>query len=559
MVSPAGARTAQGLARTLGLVVVAATLLAVAYTTFAAGPDASAAPARAADNLYPLLSVRADNHLLGGLDDLSFEASYLSAAGNTESVTITTPGGFGASVIQAAGTKLGTAGVGVVTAAGGSITRYLGSLLVMDPAAYAADPNAQACDPGTHTAVWSLVTGIVASGIITIPIAVDARGSGYRLTICLGAVQALGRQTEYVYFQPSGIFRNPARHGNYMFDGTVTPFASASSAANPASAYEFRAYEVLPQELGIAPTYNPDTRTLAVAGLLSADTLPHPASRVELYGAASSDAIQWHDLGGTVTNKDGSFQFTKKQSRLEYPYVYAEVGGTNSPACPGSSAAPGGCASESFDWRTSAAVMVVSSQPITARTAPAELRNVLLTAHTVSTVAGAPAAGFINLPIRKAGLSENLDPRTPCGGKLSDFPSLETGAIGFFTSPSKTDVLQWANRLKPGLAASVMRSELDGARQGCAKFETTDATGLQTTNRLVAVVPLPPYGADTRLALITHLTQGKQSAYYAKVLLQRGDYLMVVEVLSSASPSRTFVTQLATTAANRFDNLPTTR
>src|ERR1043165_8442762 len=110
-----------------------------------AGPAAPARVAHTAD-AFPIFEVSGDDHLLNEVDDLSFEAYNLDAAGDTATVTIRTPKGFGASIVaHAVGARLGDAEVGTVKRSGGSITRFNGGVLVMSPAAFDADPDAHAC------------------------------------------------------------------------------------------------------------------------------------------------------------------------------------------------------------------------------------------------------------------------------------------------------------------------------------------------------------------------------------------------------------------------------
>ncbi len=319
-----------------------------------------------ADSYYPLLTVSADAHSLNAADDLTFNLEYLSSAGQAGKVTIQTPRGFNASLVQAVGTNLGAAGLGVLPAGtnisaapSAPITVFKGSLVVADPNAFAADPVAQACAPGHHTAIWSLSLENVRDGSLALPVAVDASRGGYKLTICLEAVQAASKEGEYLYFTPNEIFRNPAQHGLYLFDGVVTPFSDTDAATTPSS-YEIRAYETLPQVLTATPNYDPATKTLTVTGKAVADNRLVKGASVELYAANSADAINWKDLGSAVTGADGSYSFSTKLNSLHYTYLYANIEGGNQPACPGTSSQPAGCASTSADGGSSVLEKITS-------------------------------------------------------------------------------------------------------------------------------------------------------------------------------------------------------
>jgi hypothetical protein len=309
--------------------------------------------------------VNGDSHVLGEVNDLVFNLEYLSSAGQAHSASIQTPAGFTGSFVHAAGTKIGTAGLGVLPAGTNistthaAITRYVGSLMVADPAALANDPTLLACSPGSHRAVWQLTLANVANGNLSLPVTVDVSQGGYKVTVCFGALQAAGKEVEWVYFAPDEIFRNPARHGTYLFDAVVTRFG-AEGAPDPASAYELRGYQPLPQRLTVVPSYAKGTKLLTVTGKLDADGKPRKGLSVRFYAATTQSAANWTNVGSTLTRRDGGFTFTRKFSSLRYAYVYAVAEDLNSPTCPGASAQPAGCASTSTDGRSSAAVRIVA-------------------------------------------------------------------------------------------------------------------------------------------------------------------------------------------------------
>jgi hypothetical protein len=320
-------------------------------------------PSASAYAYYPLLRIQADYHLLGGADDLTFNLEYLSSAGQAEKVTIQTPAGFNASLVQAVGTNLGRAvlgalpaGTNISAAPTAAVTRYTGSVMVMDPSAYASDPTAQACAPGVHTAVWSLtllsVTGAHPGQKLVVPVAVDASQGGYRLTMCFDALQAMGDEVEYVDLTPEQVFRNPGKHGTYLFDGVVTPFQAADSSTAPSS-YELRAYEVLPQLLTATTNYAQQAQLLTVTGKLQADGRARKNTWIHVYAANSDQALNWADLGTAVTGSDGSYSFTTRLTKLRYHFVYTSVDPSGGATCPGTSAQPAGCASTSSDGRSS--------------------------------------------------------------------------------------------------------------------------------------------------------------------------------------------------------------
>jgi hypothetical protein len=313
---------------------------------------APAAGPALADSAYPILEISGDSHLLGEANDVSFDAYGLDAGGDTQALSIRTPAGYSASMIHAVGSNLGDAEVDVVRAGSTRITAYQGSLLVADPAGYAADTDAQACDSKPHVAVWSLSLANVAHGHLVIPVAVDRTGKGYTFTICFSAVQAIKREVSEIFFTMNGVFRNPSRHGVYLFDATVTPYAADGTGPDPSSSYELRGFELLPQTLTIDPQFDPSTKTLTVTGVLQANGRARSDTNVHIYAAKSANAVDWVEIGVAVTTRTGAYSFTKKFGNLQYTYVYAHVNHYSWPTCQGGSSLPGGCASYSWDGRS---------------------------------------------------------------------------------------------------------------------------------------------------------------------------------------------------------------
>jgi len=320
----------------------------------------------AAAAYYPLFQVNADDHLLGGVPDLTFNFTYMSSAGPAERLVVKTPRGYNASLSQAVGTKLGEAGIGLLPSGTNTtqdptakVARYVGSLVVMDPAAYAADTNAQACDPGSHTAVWQLSVVSPSNEPLTVPVAVDASAGGYVLTMCFDAIRAAGDEIEWVYFTADQLFRNPGTHGAYLFDGVVTPFASDGTTANTAGDYELRAYESMPQLLTASPTYDSKTKTFSVTGTLTANGRARGLVDIRVYGAPTANDSNFALLGSTTTSSTGSYSFSKRIATLKDTYVYTLVSDSFSATCPGTSSQPAGCASISYDGRSSLLAKVV--------------------------------------------------------------------------------------------------------------------------------------------------------------------------------------------------------
>jgi hypothetical protein len=232
---------------------------------------------------------------------------------------------------------------------------FTGQLVEMDPAAYAASQSAQACDAGSHTAVWEMNVKSTSGTSLAVPIAIDQVASGHQLTMCFDDERAQNLTVAGVDFYRNDGLTSPVRLGRYVLDAIVTPFA-ADGSPDPSSAYELRAYEILPRALSAASTYNPATHVLTVTGVLTYQR--KPSSRVPIdVSAGTSRAGLLPTVGYTRTAAGGKYTFRKKLARAPR-YAYAEVDDYEYSSCPGSSPAPAGCLSYSLDGVLSATIRV---------------------------------------------------------------------------------------------------------------------------------------------------------------------------------------------------------
>jgi hypothetical protein len=330
--------------------------LLVPVVALVAGLLAFPAAAPAIDyDAVPILNVSGSGHLLGQSVDLDIDAEHLDMGGAPERLVVSTPYGYGVNLVHSAGTNIGFAFVATVPSTGNEDeTLYFGDLIAMDASAYAASPSAQACAPGVHTAVWMLqVSTLDDSVALGIPIAVDAAtGGGYTLTMCFDDERAKGLVVTAVDFDADETFTNPATAGRYVFTGLVTPFA-ADGTPSPATAYEFRAYEDLPQTLTASATYRVATKTFTVTGVLRAVGAPRTGINVHVWaGQTSVPRLGDKDAGLAVTKTNGSYVFTKRLARAP-AYSFTYVNHYWGAGCAGVSSAPSGCVSYTIDGRDS--------------------------------------------------------------------------------------------------------------------------------------------------------------------------------------------------------------
>lgn len=316
--------------------------LAAALALLVPGSSSAASPT------VPLFNFGENGHALGEPVDVDFDAFNLDATLSPERFTISIPQSFGAALGRAVGAQLGVASVITTPAGGGAQTEFDGQTLVMDAGVFAADPAAEACSPGSHTAVWQLAVSSHGGQSLSIPIAVDSSPGGYELTMCFDNEQTQSLKVSEVYFQLKGMFRNPTAPGQYLVDGVVTPFGTDGKPSAP-SAYEVRAYAVLPQTLTATATYNRVTKIFSVSGVSKLNGKPRSDVAVHIYTGPNADGTHMTLIGSANTAASGAYTFSKKLSTAP-KFMVGEVDHYYRSICPNATQ-PGGCVSDTTDGR----------------------------------------------------------------------------------------------------------------------------------------------------------------------------------------------------------------
>jgi hypothetical protein len=302
-----------------------------------------------ADATLPEFDVYTVNQTRGAMTSLSLEVILLPGSPAATMVVITVPAGYGAKLAQQIGSRLGNAEVDL---AGGTSALIKGVTTVSDPNAFAANPLAQACAPGAHTATWSLNLDDSTS----VPIAVDtlASGGGYRVTVCLNALQHPGSEPVDVYFELNGVFRNPAAPQIYWWRALVTP-TDASGAASPAGAFELQGGEPIPEPLTFRTTWDARHHLLTAHGVLIGGGAPRSAIHVHLFAGATGNKRKMREIGVATTTRSGAYIF--RQHRATKPaYLYAHVRFYIFDQCLEPTTAPAGCVSRTIDGTDSVTV-----------------------------------------------------------------------------------------------------------------------------------------------------------------------------------------------------------
>jgi hypothetical protein len=288
---------------------------------------------------FPAFYELSDAQELSTTVGVDFDFENLDSAGETERIVLTVPSAYGVDLAHAPGKNVGGAHIVTVPIGGGAATDFTGGLV-----ASSAQNDQQGCGPGSHTAVWQLQTRSKTGLTLDVPIVIDHAAAGYTLSACFDAEHAQGREISLFEFYPASSIATPSHPGKYLFDATVTPFASDGS-ASPPTAYEVRAYETLPQDLTAAPTYDPRTKMLSVSGKLTVQGKGAAGKQIEIDGGPTTKLFK--KVGVATTLAGGVYLFKKRFATMPR-FVYSQIEAESYGVCSGSSAAPGGCASYSL-------------------------------------------------------------------------------------------------------------------------------------------------------------------------------------------------------------------
>jgi hypothetical protein len=260
--------------------------------------------------------------------------------------TIYSPRGYGVTLTQAPGTRLGAlSGVIKVGTAGGARANVEGTVTADNP----ANHTTSTCSPGTHEAVWILEFG-AAGTTFRLPMYVDRVTTGpeaafasARMQICLPspyqpppAGAPSGVSLIVAAFSVRSVFRNPSTRGTYPWNGIFVPWtpAIATPTLNPAQTAQSTAFVRLPVQLTVkAKRQRRGNRTFAVVtSCLTEAGLGIRGIRVNILGGTTARRVR--RVAGGRTNARGCVTTrVRVRTRVMFFRASADVPARQASAC----------------------------------------------------------------------------------------------------------------------------------------------------------------------------------------------------------------------------------
>lgn len=175
----------------------------------------------------------------------------------------------------------------------------------------------------------------------------------------------------------------------------------------------------------------------------------------------------------------------------------------------------------------------------------------LLTAGDLDALAGAPT-GIQEVPADDAGLTQDPDPRTPCGDRAS-LPPWETAAVTSFTwSRAPLGVVAHAVWELPPASGerlfSEFRRDLD---PGCPAYRSRTPTGEQEVT-LLDEIEIEDAGDADAVAWTSRISVGPAGGFGAAGVAQRGERFAIVFLISEGRLPDGFVAGAVEAAARRL-------
>lgn len=274
--------------------------------------------------------------------------------------TIYAPSGYGVTLGQAVGTKIGDVDATLILRGGGNAqVDVTGEVIVDDPLAHPNDPCVQG--QGLHQAVWKLnIT--VAGTPLTVPMYVDKITAGPEAAFASAKIQfclagpigtPAGAQLLFALFDVNGVFANPGHTQDRLWRALFTPYTPGTPNPNPAGTSEGQA--LVPGRVSLKLRVKSLRHgRIVISGRLLVSGSPFRGATIELY-------VGNKKVGTARTKPNGTFTIKKRiKKKTKYRSLVAFVGGLAS--CPANAlpGVPKGCQSATISF-------VATSNSVTAR------------------------------------------------------------------------------------------------------------------------------------------------------------------------------------------------
>ena len=262
--------------------------------------------------------------------------------------TIYSPRGYGVTLGQAPGTRLGSLSGSVYTyALRGPRRAVEGTVTADNPAAHVSNP----CSPGPHEAVW-ILEFTLGPGSIRVPIYVDRVTAGpeaafasARMQICWGSPYvpptAFVPSLIVAAFSVQGVFTNPGIRGAYPWNAVFVPYTPGTGTQNQANTAQTTSLVRLPTRLGVtAKRQKRGNRTFAaVTACLTEAGTGVRGVRVNIFGGVTARRVRRVAFGPTNARGCVTRRISVPHARHVLPGPRRGPGAPRSRLCPGDRAA----------------------------------------------------------------------------------------------------------------------------------------------------------------------------------------------------------------------------
>ncbi|HEX9350674.1 MAG TPA: hypothetical protein VF877_05340 [Gaiellaceae bacterium] len=285
---------------------------------------AFAGPAVAAYN--PTLIALSTNNAPGRPTTMILGHTQEASEDPTVKDTIYAPPGYGVTLTQPAGTKIGDITAHLILRGAGNAEVDADGQVVTDTQANYTAAATQCTGTPTHEAVWRADITVQGTGTqIQVPIYVDhvvgaeATFATAKLQLCLAGPFGTpnGAQLLFAIFNVNGVFTNPTSTTDRIWRATFTPYAPGTPTPNPAGTTEGQA--LVPGRVSLSLSVKRlKHRVVILQGRLLIDGQPFRGATVELFVPGKSKPV-----AKPKTSRTGRYSVRK---RIKKPTRYhAEV------------------------------------------------------------------------------------------------------------------------------------------------------------------------------------------------------------------------------------------